>query len=144
MGKDFRFLAMFYAPGIQHGSIMFSALSVIYKYERRSQVVFSYLSELRSCTLLISRPFNPFTSTPKKVIWHSPISCKNNNFSTSCRCSPLYHYDIMNYKATKLFTNRNKTCSVLDLYWKVILMNCLCRIKYFGIVDPLNCCVFLM
>ena len=78
MGKDFRFLAMFYVPGIQHGSIMFSALSVIYKYERR--VEFSYLSELSSCTLLIPLPFNPFTSTPKKVIWHSPITCKNNNF----------------------------------------------------------------
>lgn len=96
MGKDFRFLAMFYAPGIQHSSIVLSRLSVIYKYERQSQVEFSYLSELSSCTLLISRPFNPFTSTPKKVIWHSPITCKNNNFSTSCRCSPLYYYEIMN------------------------------------------------
>lgn len=29
MGKDFRFLAMFYAPGIQHSCLVLSRLSVI-------------------------------------------------------------------------------------------------------------------
>ena len=105
--------------------------------KRQSQVEFSYLGELSSCTLLIPRPFNPFTSTPKKVIWHSPITCKNNNFSTSCRCSPLYHYEIMN-QATKLFTNINKKLLLYWVYIEVILMNCLSRIKYFAIVHFLE------